>query len=49
MVHHWMDSPGHRGNILNASYQVEGIGFARSRKQTGRVDLTLINDNKECR
>lgn len=26
----WMSSPGHRGNILNASYQEIGLGIARS-------------------
>ena len=39
-VRGWMDSPGHRSNILNAKYQVEGVGFARSRKHRGKVYLT---------
>ena len=28
VVDGWMDSPGHRENILNSSYDVEGIGVA---------------------
>lgn len=39
-VRGWMNSPGHRGNILNANYQVAGVGFARSRKNKGEVYLT---------
>ena len=39
-VHGWMNSPGHRRNILNSRYRVEGIGFARSRKHRGKVYLT---------
>ena len=39
-VRGWMNSPGHRGNILNSNCQVEGIGFARSRKHKEKVYLT---------
>ena len=39
-VRGWMNSPGHRRNILNPNYQVEGVGFARSRKHKGKVYLT---------
>ena len=28
VVDGWMDSPGHRENILNSTYDVEGIGVA---------------------
>jgi len=30
MQHAWMDSPGHRENILNPNYNVVGIGVVRS-------------------
>ena len=36
-VRGWMNSPGHRSNILNSNYKVEGIGFARSKKHRGKV------------
>ena len=39
-VRGWMNSPGHRSNILNPNYQVEGIGFARSRKHKNKVYFT---------
>ena len=35
----WMKSPGHRANMLNGRYRVEGIGFARSRRKD-KVYLT---------
>ena len=37
-VNWWMDSPGHRENILNGSYGVEGIGVATSEDE--RVYVT---------
>ncbi|MBY0384549.1 CAP domain-containing protein [bacterium] len=30
VVLRWMNSPGHRGNILNASYQFGGIGISQN-------------------
>ena len=39
-VRGWMASPGHRANILNPNYTVQGIGFARSRKKKNKVYVT---------
>ena len=39
VVRLWMNSEGHRRNILNPYYQVQGIGFARARKG-GKVYFT---------
>ena len=39
-VRGWMASSGHRANILNPNYRVEGVGFARSRKQRSKVYVT---------
>ena len=39
-VRGWMASSGHRANILNPNYRVQGIGFARSRKEKTKVYVT---------
>jgi uncharacterized protein YkwD len=38
VVNGWMNSPGHRENILNARYDREGIGIAVS--SDGKVYVT---------
>ncbi len=39
-VSDWMNSPGHRGNILNNKYDVEGIGVALSDPKTNIIMVT---------
>ena len=36
----WMNSPGHRANILRKDYTCQGVGSARPRKTKGKVYLT---------
>ena len=37
VVRSWMASSGHRANILNPNYTVEGMGWARAHKQANKV------------
>lgn len=39
-VKSWMESPGHRANILNSSYDKEGFGIAEGISQPGRLYIT---------
>lgn len=38
VVQGWMDSPGHRANILNATYREIGIGYYYLANDTGKVN-----------
>lgn len=38
----WMNSPGHRANILNASYQNVGFGVVTSPNYQGRGEQTIV-------
>lgn len=40
VVDGWINSPGHRANLLNASYQDIGIGFYEQPQDTGNVNYT---------
>ena len=40
-VRGWMKSDGHRANILNPRYQVEGVGFAISKKGWAYITQNL--------
>lgn len=31
VMEQWMDSPGHKANILNKSFQLIGVGFAKDK------------------
>jgi len=56
VVQSWMDSPGHRANILNADYTEIGIGYEFLENDTGSVNYnhywtqvfgTSLNNNSE--
>ncbi|MCW3046200.1 MAG: hypothetical protein JWO74_484 [Solirubrobacterales bacterium] len=40
----WMDSPGHRANILNASYAEIGLGTVQGVPQPGQPGTTFTTD-----
>jgi uncharacterized protein YkwD len=38
VVQGWMNSPGHRANILNSSYEEIGVGYYYAANDTGKVN-----------